>query len=212
MNDSILNPSGDDKRLIKRRHSSRLNYDDVDIMAMFAEEGCQVTGITREIVESGTRRRVYKVIDYVAACGHPVSIRLQKFLRGQGRVCPSCARPRGERHHSYNPNLTDEERIAHRDTRSNVVWREAVYKRDQYTCQVCGDSRGGNLIAHHLNSYTDYPEQRYDIENGVTLCADCHMRFHHLFSYYHNTRDQFEDWLRQDNTEITSEDKDSLAS
>ena len=211
MNDSIRNPSGDDPRLIKHRRSSVLNYNDDEIVEMFAADGCRVESIGREIVESGTRRRVYKSVQYVASCGHKATIRLGKYLNGQGRICPRCARPRGEKHFAYNPNLTDEQRIANRDTYENILWRTKVYERDGYTCQVCGDSRGGNLVAHHYDSYTDFPEERYDVSNGVTLCDACHKRFHHAFTYFHNTRRQFEKWLEQDNTEVTSEIKESLA-
>ena len=203
MNDSIRNPSGDDIRLKKHRHSSRLNYDDVDIEKMLEADGCKVKRITREIVETGTRRRVYKLIEYTASCGHETAIRFGKYMTGQGRVCSECARPRRERHHAFNPNLTDEERIANRDTIENIKWRISVYERDNYTCQ-CRDKRGGNLEAHHLNSYTDYPDQRYDLSNGITLCKSCHGRFHHLYTYFHNTREQFMEWLEQDNTEVSA--------
>lgn len=178
---------------------------------MFASEGCRVESIGREIVESGTRRRVYKTVKYIASCGHEATIRLGKYMTGQGRICPRCVRPRGEKHHAYNPNLTDAQRIANRDTYENILWRTKVYERDGYTCQVCGDNRGGNLIAHHYDSYTDFPEERYDVSNGVTLCETCHKAFHHKFTYFHNTRRQFEKWLEQDNTEVTSETKESLA-
>ena len=204
MNDSVRNPSGDDVRLKKHRHSSALNYDDVDIEQMFAADGCKVNSISREIVESGSRRRVYKTVDYMASCGHPAKIRLMKYLLGQGRVCPMCARPRGLKHHAYNPNLTDKERIINRETVENIRWRNAVYERDDYTCQVCHDKRGGNLEAHHLNSYTDFPEERYDLSNGITLCKSCHGRFHHAYTYYHNTREQFTEWLEHDNTEVSA--------
>lgn len=204
MNDSLKNPSGDDKRLIKHRHSSRLNYDDVDIVALFESDGCKVYKIDREIKESGTRRRVYKTVSYRASCGHDATIRFGKYLGGQGRVCSKCARPRGERHFAFNSNLTEEDRIANRDTAENIKWRESVYERDEYTCQVCGDARGGNLEAHHLNSYTDYPDERYDLANGITLCVTCHHAFHRLYTYRHNTREQFEEWLRQDNTEVSA--------
>lgn len=189
---------------MKHRRSSRLNYDDADIEKMFLADGCKINFISREIVESGTRRRVYKTVDYVAQCGHPATIRLGKYLTGQGRVCPACARPRGLRHPAYNPNLTDEERLLNRDTTENINWRNAVYKRDGYTCQVCGDAKGGNLEAHHLNSYTDFPEERYDLSNGITLCKRCHGRFHHAYTYFHNTREQFIEWLGQDNTEVSA--------
>lgn len=59
-------------------------------------------------------------------------------------------------------------------------WREAVFKRDNYTCVFCG-SRGGNgykVILHpdHIKPFALYPESRFDIDNGRTLCASCHRK------------------------------------
>lgn len=52
-------------------------------------------------------------------------------------------------------------------------WREAVYKRDNYSCQNCG-LRGVTLHPHHLKSFAEYPHLRFEVSNGQTLCADCH--------------------------------------
>ena len=60
-----------------------------------------------------------------------------------------------------------------RKSRKYIAWREAVYKRDNYTCQCCGDNTGGNLNAHHKDSYDINPKRRYEVDNGVTLCVSC---------------------------------------
>ena len=55
------------------------------------------------------------------------------------------------------------------------IWRETVFKRDDWTCVWCG-TRGGKMHAHHVQSWRDYPKLRYEISNGVTLCAACHLK------------------------------------
>jgi ribosomal protein S27AE len=55
-------------------------------------------------------------------------------------------------------------------------WRNTIFKRDHYTCKMCGDKkskRGYN--AHHIFRQHDYPKLRYKKWNGITLCVDCHL-------------------------------------
>jgi 5-methylcytosine-specific restriction endonuclease McrA len=54
-------------------------------------------------------------------------------------------------------------------------WRKAVLERDNHTCQVCGNK--GNH-AHHQIQWADSPVDRIRVENGITLCVECHANEH----------------------------------
>lgn len=51
-------------------------------------------------------------------------------------------------------------------------WREAVFKRDGYKCQKCGSSE--KLQVHHVKPFLKHPHLVIVIDNGMTLCEDCH--------------------------------------
>ena len=53
-------------------------------------------------------------------------------------------------------------------------WRADVFTRDNFTCKGCGQI-GHELQAHHIKSWKHYPELRYEVSNGMTLCKQCHL-------------------------------------
>jgi len=63
-------------------------------------------------------------------------------------------------------------------TESGEAWRKAVFQRDEYTCQDCGDDTGGNLNAHHIKRRSEHPKYELMVWNGVTLCKQCHIERH----------------------------------
>ena len=74
------------------------------------------------------------------------------------------------------------------------IWREAVFTRDSYTCQKCG-RLGGEERSHHIKNFAQYPELRFAIDNGITLCKKCHQEFHRIYGKKNNTKEQLEEFL-----------------
>lgn len=122
-------------------------------------------------------------------CGERVAGR----PRGTNPRCAACKNKfyRGSSHHSWRPDKSPSSCAnAVRRSAEYRDWRKAVYVRDEYTCRICG-RRGGHLHAHHLNSFTAFPDLRYELANGVTLCSEHHVEFHRQFGMGSNTAEQF---------------------
>jgi hypothetical protein len=62
-------------------------------------------------------------------------------------------------------------------------WQKSVKKRDDYTCQDCGST--DDINAHHIKKKSKYPEKMFDVDNGVTVCIDCHAERHKNDCCYH---------------------------
>jgi hypothetical protein len=53
-------------------------------------------------------------------------------------------------------------------------WRLQIFKRDWFSCQICGH-KGKDIEAHHIKNVKNYPELIFDMNNGITLCDKCHL-------------------------------------
>ena len=124
-------------------------------------------------------------------------------IKNKERVCPTCGKIfvaiqsedkycsqdchlkqlheylKGENHPNWQggkSKLNDK-----RDSNDYKKWRLAVYKRDGYKCCFCGSKI--RLNAHHIKSWKNYPELRYNLDNGITLCEKCHIKLHQTIGY-----------------------------
>lgn len=75
------------------------------------------------------------------------------------------------------------------------LWRESVYTRDNWTCQKC-KIRGKLLHPHHIKNFAEAIELRFDIDNGITLCQDCHKQFHKTYGQRNNNKDQITQFIK----------------
>ncbi|MDP2763195.1 MAG: hypothetical protein Q8O27_01620 [Enterobacteriaceae bacterium] len=60
------------------------------------------------------------------------------------------------------------------------IWREKVFKRDNWTCCFC-EKRNGNreeiiLNAHHIFRFAYFQKFRFKVANGITICIKCHQK------------------------------------
>ncbi len=85
----------------------------------------------------------------------------------------------GSNHWNWKGGRTGEIRLL-RQSEEYKEWRDAVFRRDNWTCQnpECG-YKGHKIVAHHIKNFEEYPEFRYDVDNGQTLCRACHKKLHY---------------------------------
>lgn len=104
------------------------------------------------------------------------------------RVKQSCVK-RGISIEEFDGFITSQN-IRIRQSEKYRLWRASIYKRDDFTCQICLVKSSGDLNAHHIISLRkllkDYKKDKidfdddyfYDIKNGITLCETCHENLH----------------------------------
>lgn len=78
----------------------------------------------------------------------------------------------GETNPSWKGGITPVNALIRSSTQMNE-WRKAVFERDDYTCQMCS-ARGIRIHADHIKEFSNYPELRFELSNGRTLCVPCH--------------------------------------
>ncbi len=124
------------------------------------------------------------------------SLRGRVFLEEHKRRIGEKSKGRniGEKSGRWKGGITPVNKTIRQSLCSNL-WRKSCLERDNFTCQKCGQ-RGGELNAHHINNFAEFPESRTTIENGIVLCKRCHLNFHKKYGYKNNTKEQLEEFLK----------------
>lgn len=118
-------------------------------------------------------------------CGKPRRTSLNKILVGKDRYCKEHRYEGMRNRHPWNYGTgnaeyeTEKQRLWSNGQLKE--WMRKVKERDDYCCQICHNvKRGKHLHAHHIKSFADYPDDRLDIDNGISLCKDCHYWVHNI--------------------------------
>ena len=101
-------------------------------------------------------------------------------------------REKGENNPNWRGGITPENaRI--RAGNEFRLWREAIFARDNWTCQKC-EKRGIKLQSHHIRNFNKYPDLRFAIDNGIAFCENCHREFHKQYGHT-NDEQQIKEFL-----------------
>ena len=116
-----------------------------------------------------------RIINHCLYCGKEIITRKSVNKKYCGNDCRNLDyrnRQKGEASHFWRGGKTQEKKLL-RTSAEYKSWRGNVFLRGNYTCQECGKS-GRDLEPHHIKEVCNYPELMFDIDNGVTLCHECH--------------------------------------
>lgn len=80
----------------------------------------------------------------------------------------------GEKHWRWKLDRSQLVKRQERNDSAYYDWRKRVWLRDNFKCKINNCDCSGKIIAHHILGWALYPELRYEINNGITLCHAHH--------------------------------------
>ena len=142
----------------------------------------------------------------LCSCGYIKSMSIDSIRNGALTCGDKTRHYTGEKSANWKGGASSDYQKA-RTSLEYDKWRDAVYAKDWYTCQCCGKSHGINKQAHHLYNFSNNEELRYDTENGILLCDQCHYSaikdsFHNIYGTQNNTPQQLEEYINNKRKEL----------
>ena len=102
----------------------------------------------------------------------------RKMWFGERRInLKTPPRLKGEQHWNWKGGITKQNRLI-RNSKEYKEWRMKVFQRDRFRCVICGyrSKKPRDIRADHIKPFSEYPELRFDINNGRTLCLKCDLK------------------------------------
>lgn len=137
------------------------------------------------------KQKIYGKILECDYCGNKI-FRTNADINTHNFCCFECYNKFnvGENNCSWKGGITSLY-MKYRNSNGCQNWRKMCMTRDNFTCQLCG-KYGGDLNVHHIKSVKDIFEENvvqdmidinnceelWDINNGITVCRDCHHKLH----------------------------------
>lgn len=141
-------------------------------------------------ISGSNNNRFRKVEKICLNCKNQFIVHQFKIKENRGKFCSqSCywadmSKRKGNQTPRWKGGITSENELIRKSIEYRL-WREAVFARDNFTCQEC-NIIGGKLQAHHIKPFSLFPELRLAIDNGITLCKSCHLLTDTYGSKVHN--------------------------
>ena len=110
---------------------------------------------------------------YIQNKEHKKEYHREYYIQNRESIIERCSKNNVERYNN-DPEFRARVREYYGGEYNN--WQNNVKVRDE-VCQVCGSSH--QLEAHHIIPKSQDPSKKYDVDNGISLCIDCHRSGEH---------------------------------
>jgi len=160
-----------------------------------------IIGFGEPVIRNGYPKQTFKCL---CSCGNELSISCTDVIRNHAKSC-GCYKIDSQSSRWYGKNnpkwtgISDEERKEYEKIRQTIQyrkWRTSVLEREFYSCRCCGLDL--ELHVHHIKNLKDNEGLAFDIENGITLCRECHYSYHAFNGGNSNetNRESLEIWMK----------------
>jgi len=135
---------------------------------------CNIAEGHRGLRHSDKSKREIGLSNSIALKGRKLSEehkrKISEYNKKVGRTPPLNS---GKKHWHWKGGITPLNRKI-RGSKEYAIWRRTVLERDGFACIECGTKE--QVEADHIKSFFLFPEIRFDVNNGRTLCRPCHTR------------------------------------